>query len=174
MKFVYSAEGEGFEPPSPCGLPVFLTTLALIQANLNCTVHLGGALYCYLSCCSLDYFLTMLFSLGFICIVSTPFTHFCDLVSHHQLWCHHQIGFCLLGWFYFWSFPQSTRINKTAGINHSPTPPIVWSYFQRTFGGQGGIRTHDPRIRSGRWNRTTIIYNLRHFVIKLYQIGLFR
>ena len=161
MKFVYSEEEAGFEPTAPFGAAVFLTTSAFTQTI-------------YLRCCSLDYFLTMLFSLGFICIVSTPFTHFCDLVSHHQLWCHHQIGFCLLGWFYFWSFPQSTRINKTAGINHSPTPPIVWSYFQRTFGGQGGIRTHDPRIRSGRWNRTTIIYNLRHFAIKLYQIGLFR
>lgn len=161
MKFVYSAEREGVEPPSPCRLPVFLATSAFTQTI-------------YLRCCSLDYFLTMLFSLGFTCIVSTPFTHFCDLVSHHQLWCHHQIGFRLLGWFYFWSFPQSTRIDKTGAIDHSATSPIVWSYFQRTYSGQGGIRTHDPRIRSGRWNRTTIIYNLRHFAIKLYQIGLFR
>ena len=161
MKFVYSAEEAGFEPTAPFGAAVFLTTSAFTQTI-------------YLRCCSLDYFLTMLFSLGFTYIVSTPFTYFCDLVSHHQLWCHHQIGFCLLGWFYFWSFPQSTRIDKTGAIDHSATSPIVWSYFQRTFGGQGGIRTHDPRIRSGRWNRTTIIYNLRHFAIKLYQIGLFR
>ena len=25
------------------------------------------------------------------------------------------------------------EVFKTSGINHSPTPPIVWSYFQRTY-----------------------------------------
>ena len=62
----------GLEPARAKGPEDFLTTLAFAQAI-------------YLRCCSLDYFLTMLFSLGFTCIVSTPFTHFCDLVSHHQL-----------------------------------------------------------------------------------------
>ena len=117
--FVFVAQ-VGVEPTRPQGPEDFLTTSAFTQTI-------------YLRCCSLDYFLTMLFSLGFTCIVSTPFTHFCDLVSHHQLWCHHQIGFRLLGWFYFWSFPQSTRIDKTGAIDHSATSPIVWSYFQRTY-----------------------------------------
>lgn len=48
------------------------------------------------SCCGLDYFLTISFDLGSPCIVSTPFY----LESHHQSLCHHKRGFCLLAVFY--------------------------------------------------------------------------
>ena len=59
------------------------TTLAFIQAN-------------YVSCCGLDYFLTISFDLGSPYIVSTPFY----LESHRQSLCRHKRGFCLLAVFY--------------------------------------------------------------------------
>ena len=77
----------------------FLATLAFTQAISE-------------RCCSLDYFFTMpLCGLGVACIVSTPFISLgLNLVSHRHICRCRQKGFCLLGQFYFTSFPMSTLL----------------------------------------------------------------
>lgn len=95
-------------------------------------------------CCSLDYFFTMSYDLGVACIVSTPFINHkwyffqnfalyklaiqllyrLNLVSHRQIRCHQRKGFCLLGQFYFISFPMSTLFFKSL----VSTDSTIWAF----------------------------------------------